>query len=94
MFEENVIRRAIQDDLYILFDMAQNENLSNDSGVPRWIELKGGKADGVCRSVSYRKYNDKKPKTPSLPARRHKIGTKPTDCERHKYYKRDTNVSS
>jgi eukaryotic-like serine/threonine-protein kinase len=46
VFEENVIRRAIQDDLYILFDMAQNDNFSNHSDEPRWIELKGGKADG------------------------------------------------
>jgi hypothetical protein len=46
VFEENVIRRAIQEDLYILFDTAQNENFSNDSNATRWIELKGGKADG------------------------------------------------
>lgn len=46
VFEESVIRRAIQDDLYILFDTAQNENVPDDSGVPRWIELKGGKVDG------------------------------------------------
>jgi hypothetical protein len=47
VFEENVLRRAIQDDLYILFDMAQNDDdSSNDFDAPRWIELKGGKADG------------------------------------------------
>jgi hypothetical protein len=46
VYEENVIRRAIQDDLYILFDLAQNEDIANDAVATRWIELKGGGTNG------------------------------------------------
>jgi len=46
VYEESVIRRAIQDDLYILFDLAQNEDIANDAVAARWIELKGGGTNG------------------------------------------------
>jgi serine/threonine protein kinase len=45
VFEEHVVRRVIQESLYVLFDLAQNDSISNDSGAPRWFQMKGGESD-------------------------------------------------
>jgi serine/threonine-protein kinase len=45
VFEENVVRRVIQESLYVLFDLAQNDNTSTDIEDPHWIKMKSGETD-------------------------------------------------